>query len=424
MVVINFIVNQVLRELSIFLGLITLLGCIFLRKPLHESLVSAVKTLAGVRILQIGTTVMVEYSKPMMNMLIASTGLEGRVADGWVGVGEILERLPATLSGQVGMLLIGAWLLHLVFARITPFKNIYLTMQVAYIDAVWVLWGVTVVTGWLDLRAYALTGLMLALYWTIFPFLAYSQIKFVAGDENVTLGHNTTMGAVLAGWLTRFAPKSQSAEELSLPGWLGIFKDNVVSYIMVMGAIFTLIGVAAGSQVGSQYSNGNNYLMFSFMQGVAVAAGMLTLVFGVKMMLAELLPAFQGFATKVVPGARAAIDAPVFLTYRPQAAMIGFLASLLGMVTGVAIQVVFGFGFITIPSVLPIFFGGSLFGVIADARSGWKGAVLSSFLLGILLIIGAALYAQVTDMRMAAGANMDFVVVWLPLFTLIKTILR
>lgn len=418
MVIVDFIVNKLLRELPIFLGLITLIGNILLKKSPRDSIASTVKTLVGVCMLQIGTNTLVDSSKPMINMLITRTGLQGRVADVWVGVGEVLERLSPSLVGQVGMIMVVAWVLHLLIARLSKFKVIYLTMQLAFVDTVWVLWGVSVVTGWANIPAALLTILLLSVYWTVLPALVRRHIKPVVGEEEITLGHNSMAGGMLAVFLAGLMRSSQSAEDLPLPGWLALFKSNVVSYGVVMIIMYLLIGLIAGPQVGAQFSNGSHYLVFAFIQGVTVAAGLLVLMTGVKLFLAELLPAFKGFAQKIVPGVIAAVDAPIFIAYRPQSALLGFIATLVGMSVGVLLQVVTGIGHVTIPSVIPIFFSGALFGVMADARSGWRGVLFSCFILGIVMIIGASLYAQITDMHLAAAGNMDYVLIWLPLFAM------
>jgi len=414
--IIDFVVNKLLRELSIFLGLITLIGSIFLRKSARDCIVSTIKTIVGVRMLQIGANTLVDSSKPMINMLITRTGLQGRVADVWVGVGEVLERINPSLAGQIGLIMLVAWIFHLLIARITKYKVIYLTMQLAFVDTVWVLWGVLVVTGWADMPAVLLTIALLSFYWTIFPAIVQKYLKPVVGEEEITLGHNSMAAGMLAALLADLMGTSRSAEDLPLPGWLAIFKDNTVSYSIVMVCVYILISLIAGPQVGAQYSNGSHYLVFALIQGVTVAVGLLVLVYGVKLFMAELLPAFKGFAEKFVPGAIAAVDSPVFIAYRPQSALLGFISTLAGMTAGILIQVGIGLGQVTIPSVIPIFFGGSLFGVIADARSGWRGVLFSCFILGIVMIIGASFYAHLTDMRIAAPGNMDYVVIWLPLF--------
>ena len=418
--IIDFIVNKLLRELSIFLGLITLIGSIFLRKSARDCIVSTIKTIVGVRMLQIGANTLVDSSKPMINMLITRTGLQGRVADVWVGVGEVLERINPSLAGQLGLIMLVAWIFHLLIARITKYKVIYLTMQLAFVDTVWVLWGVLVVTGWADMPAVLLTIALLSFYWTIFPVMVQKYLKPVVGEEEITLGHNSMAAGMLAALLAGLMGKSRSAEDLPLPGWLAMFKDNTVSYGVVMVCVYILISLIAGPQVGAQYSNGSHYLVFALIQGVTVAVGLLVLVYGVKLFMAELLPAFKGFAEKIVPGAIAAVDSPVFIAYRPQSALLGFISTLAGMTAGVLIQVGIGLGQVTIPSVIPIFFGGSLFGVIADARSGWRGVLFSCFILGIVMIIGASFYAHLTDMHIAAPGNMDYVVIWLPLFAAYK----
>lgn len=421
--VFEFLINQVLRELSIFLGLIVLLGCIFLKKDAKSILISTLKTIVGVRILQAGTTVLVEATKPMMAMLVERFALQARVADGWIAVGEIFERMDPFFVGNVGLAMMGAWLLHLLFSRFTSIKVIYLTMHVAFIDTILVLWGVTATTSLAGWYAMGLSVLLLAIYWWLGPKIIQPFIKGIVKDEPVTLGHQMMFGGVLAALLAKVGNPKESAEDINLPGWLSIMDDAVIAYAIVMAAIYTLIGAVTGPEVGAQFSQGKHYLLYAFMQGINVAVGILVLVQGVKMFMAELIPAFKGFAGKVVPGAMAAMDIPVLLAYAPRAALLGFICTTAGMVLGVVLQILTSSAYVTVPSVFPMFFGGSVLGVIANAHGGWKGTVFATFLLGVILIFGGAWYAQVVDFQLAAGGHLDYALVWPSIFV-IMSILR
>ena len=61
-----------------------------------------------------------------------------------------------------------------------------------------------------------------------------------------------------------------------------------------------------------------------------MASAVAVILFGVRTILAELVPAFQGIANKVVPGAFPALDAPIVFPYAQNAVLIGFISSFVG----------------------------------------------------------------------------------------------
>lgn len=422
----DFLVNQVLREPSIFLGIIVLLGMLFLKKKGTAVIVSTLKTIVGVRVLQIGTGLLVSASKPMLSMLVARFGLEGRIADPWTGVGEGLERMAdVPLAGQIGMILLLAWLLHLLLSRITPLKVVYLTGHVAFTDTVLVTFFVFALTGWSDWRAVLFAVVLLAIYWWLFPALMIKPLKKLVGDDNITIGHNMAV----VGWFAMMIAKitgdpKNDTEKLEFPGWLSIMKDSVISYSVIMAFLYTLIGILSGPTAATDFTGGKNYILFSFMQGIDIAVGVTILLLGVRMFLAELLPAFQGFAKIVVPGAVPAVDNPVFWTYAPQATLLGVIFTVLGMAVGVGLQIALGSAYITIPSVIPIFFGGCTLGAFASKYGGIRGTIIATFLLGIVQVFGAVWLSKVVGFNIAAGGHIDYCTYWPALLSVLKVFFK
>ena len=120
------------------------------------------------------------------------------------------------------------------------------------------------------------------------------------------------------------------------------------------------------------------------------AGGIYIILSGVRLILAEIVPAFKGIADKLVPNAKPAIDCPVVFPYAPNAVLIGFLVSFVGGIVGMfillGINPTFGNTLpIILPGVVPHFFCGATAGVFANTHGGLKGCVIGAFLHGLLI---------------------------------------
>lgn len=130
------------------------------------------------------------------------------------------------------------------------------------------------------------------------------------------------------------------------------------------------------------------------MQGLLFAVGLYIILAGVRMMLAEIVPAFQGIAEKLVPDAKPALDCPVMFNFAPTAVILGFLASFLGGLIGMGILAVAGLPVI-IPGLVPHFFTGATAGVFGNATGGRRGAFLGALTNGLLISFLPALLVPV-----------------------------
>jgi len=422
MQLLDLFVNQILSEPSLFMGLIVCLGMIFLKKKISEIFGSSIRTIIGVRLVQVGANMLVNSSKPIMNMLVARLGLEGRVADPWAGVGESLDKISGTpLISQIGIIMIFSWFLHLVLSRITKLKVVHLMGQILFADTVLVTYFIYSITGWIDYKAILLTSFLLSFYWWFWPALLKNPLKKLVGKDNITIGNNLAVFGLVAILISKLTGDiTKDTEKLEFPAWMSIMKDPVISYSVVMAFMYSVIGILSGSTAGSEYSEGMNYILFSFMQGINVAVGITILLFGVKMFQVELLPAFEGFAKVVAPGAVPAVDNVVFWAYAPQASLLGMLFTVLGMVTGIGLQAISGSAFVTIPSVLPIFSGGCTLGVLASRYGGVRGTIISTYFLGIVQVFGSVWLAKMVGFQIAGGGHIDYCTYWPATLSLLK----
>ncbi|MBF4404994.1 PTS ascorbate transporter subunit IIC, partial [Vibrio anguillarum] len=114
------------------------------------------------------------------------------------------------------------------------------------------------------------------------------------------------------------------------------------------------------------------------------AGGVYVILQGVRMVIAEIVPAFKGISDKLVPNAKPALDCPVVFPYAPNAVLVGFLSSFLAGLLGMFLLYIMGLTVI-IPGVVPHFFVGAAAGVFGNATGGRRGAILGAFAQGLLI---------------------------------------
>src|SRR5699024_4128538 len=153
-------------------------------------------------------------------------------------------------------------------------------------------------------------------------------------------------------------------------------RDSMVATALSMVLMYLVVAVVYLARAGQEtafdaFEDGasdiGNYVMQSVTQGLQFGIAVAVILFGVRTILGELVPAFQGTADMVVAGAIPAVDAPIVFPYAQNAVLIGFLASFAGvlvglLVLGVWLCPVLGFALI-LPGLKPHFFTGRAAGV-------------------------------------------------------------
>ena len=374
---------DLLSQASILVALFTMVGLILLKKPANEIIAGSMKSLIGFILLGAGANVITSSLAPFGSMVEAAFNVQGVVPNN-----EAIVSLALTKYGtQVSLVMILSMVFHLIIARFTPLKFIFLTgHHIFYMGVmITVIFAVAGVTG---IQLVILSSLVNALAMSLSPILTYWAMPKVIGDSssNVALGHfsNVTYGiSALIGKL--IGGKSSSVEDLKLPKGLSFMRDNILAIALTMSIIYIVVAIAAGGEyIENELSNGQNFLVFSLIQGVTFAAGVSVVLQGVRMILGEIIPAFKGISEKLVPNAIPSLDCPVVFPYAPNAVLIGFIMSFIGGLVGLAILGITG-GILIIPGVVPHFFCGATAGVFGNATGGKIGCFVGAFINGILL---------------------------------------
>lgn len=134
--------------------------------------------------------------------------------------------------------------------------------------------------------------------------------------------------------------------------------------------------------------NDGNLIMFAVEAGLNFGAGLLIMLYGVRLLINQIIPAFQGIAEKVVPGAKPAFDVPILFNYRPNAVIIGFI---IAMITSTVLVIVVNsfdlFGILIVPLVITSFFECGGAAVIGEGQGGLRGAIIGTAVSAIAMVL-------------------------------------
>ena len=376
----NFLMFDVLSEPAVLVGLIALIGLIAQKKPVTECIKGTVKTIMGFVILGAGATLVVNSLGDFATIFQHAFGIKGVVPNNEA----IVSIAQQSFGKEMAMIMFFAMLVNILIARLTPWKFIFLTghhtlfmsMMVAAILSAGGMSGIPLI---------AVGSLVVGVTMVLFPALAHPYMKQITGSDDVALGHFSTCSYVLAGWIgAKFGNKAHSCEDVQVPKSLLFLRDTPVAISFTMGIIFLITSLFAGADYVSEVAKGKHWFMFSLMQSITFAAGVYVILQGVRMVIAEIVPAFKGISDKLVPNAKPALDCPIVFPYAPNAVLIGFLSSFAAGLVGMVLLYLLGLTVI-IPGVVPHFFVGAAAGVFGNATGGRRGALLGAFANGLLI---------------------------------------
>lgn len=381
-----FLINEVFREAALFLGLIALVGLLLQKKSASEVFQGTFKTILGVVILTQGTSILVNSMGPLSNGFNALYGLNDEAALNPMGADQIISQF----GSEIGLAMLLAFLINIFFAKFVKnkrFKNIFLTGHHLFWFA-FIFVAVGVEAGLTGGSLVLFSTIFLSIYIIIAPAIIRPYVRAVTGDDSFTLGHPTVILSLVSGILGKiFGNKERSTEDLQISEKWGFLREITVTSSLVMFIVYLIVGAMMGSQAKEVFATDKNIVVYSLMQGVLFGAGLTVLLSGVRMMLAEIIPAFKGISDKLIPDAIPALDCPIIFPYAPNAVLIGFVVS---MITSVITIMILGksglFSYAIMPLTITCFFEIGTAAVIGNGTGGLRGSIIGSAVAGVLMI--------------------------------------
>ncbi|AVR00872.1 PTS ascorbate transporter subunit IIC [Oceanobacillus iheyensis] len=373
---------DILSQPAILVALIALIGLAAQKKKMSDTVKGTTKTFVGFLVISAGAGILQTALTPFGAMFEEAFNVSGVVPNN-----EAIVALALTDYGtNTALIMFFGMVVNILIARFTRYKYIFLTgHHTLYMAAM--LAVIMAVAGFNTFGLIAAGSIALGIIMTLSPAILQPFMRQLTGNDNVALGHFSAVGYAASGLVGKLfkSSKENNTENINFPKGLGFLRDSTVSIALTMIIMYVIVALFAGpSFIESELSGGTNFLVFSFIQAGSFAAGVFIILSGVRLVLAEIVPAFKGISTKLVPDAKPALDVPIIFTFAPNAVLIGFFASFIGGIFSMVIMVFAG-GVIILPGVVPHFFTGAAAGVFGNATGGFKGSIAGAFVNGIII---------------------------------------
>lgn len=314
--ILNFISTSILQNPPVLLGLIAMIGLIAQKKPLEDIIKGTFSAAFGMVILTEGVNMLTGVVSAINTAVQQKMGVQ-------LAKGLSDATFTAQYGGAVGIAMFLALVIHILIARFTPIKSIFLTGHMLWwVPFVIVAGGVE--AGLRGAELIIVSAILSALYFSLAPWVLRKYIWAVTDDKSFLIGHPTTILSLISGWVaSKLGNKSHSTEDIKVPKSLSFFRDISVSGGIVMFFVDLVVGTIAPTLV----PKGSTLFTVSLNAGLMFGGGLLVLLYGVRLLINQIIPAFQGISEKLVPGAKPAFDVPVLFNYKPNAVIIGFLTA-------------------------------------------------------------------------------------------------
>lgn len=384
----TWLANNIFGVPTFLLMLIVLAGHLLQKSPIERVISGTLKAGVGFLVINAGSSV-------ISTSLGSFTGVWSEVFGLMPTVYTDQADFTARFGSTVALIMLFGFLINVLLARVTKFKYIYLTGHMMW-------WVSLIFTGVMvhvfpDISSTVLICVLspvMGIYWTLQPALTQKYVRLVTKTNDVALAHTAGMGSWLAGLCGNlFAKNKVDSESINFPRRLSFLRDNNVVTGLVMILFFvvgTVIVMFKGTDSAAELlatSGDQSFMIYGIVQSLTFVAGIAVVLIGVKMFIGEIVPAFRGISTKLVPKAVPALDCPILFTYAPNATVIGFFGAFAAAIIWMAILGTTA-GFVFVPSMIVLFFHGATAGILGNSTGGIKGAFLGGAIIGTIVPLG------------------------------------
>lgn len=377
--------SDILKQPAFLMGLIAFVGLVA-QKGRTQGIDRTLKPILGYLMLSAGSNVITTNLDPLSKMIQKGFHIQGVIPNNEA----IVSIAQKVLGVETMYILIIGLVVNLLIARFTKYKYVFLTGHHSFYMAC-LISAVLNAAGFKGVALSLIGGFLLGAWSSISPAIGQKYTLKVTDGDEIACGHFNSLGYYISAWIgSKIGKGSKSTEEMNVPEKWGFLRDTTISTAITMVVFFLISAIAAGPEYVSKLSGGSSPFVYAVMCGLNFAVGVTIVYSGVRMILGDLIPAFQGIAKKVIPDAVPAVDCAVFFTYAPTAVILGFVFSFIGGIVGMFALGIIG-GVLIIPGLVPHFFDGATAGIFGNSTGGKRGAIVGSFVNGLIITFTPAL---------------------------------
>lgn len=308
----HFLIYDVLGTPAILVGLFSLIGLLLQKKGISDVISGTLKTIMGFVILTAGAGI-IAYTLTIFSQLFEHSFHIQGVVPNTDAMAALAQKNYGTETATIMVL---GMLINIALARLTPLKYIFLTghhtlYMAAMLAVILSVGGLS--GGWVVAIGAVILGAMMV----ISPAILQPFTRKITNTDDLALGHFGSIGYLLSALVGKIIGKgSPSIEEIKVPKSLNFLRDSSVAISLTMMILFLVLVLVAGkSFVEETLSAGQNFIIFAIIQSLTFAAGVYIILAGVRMVIAEIVPAFKGIADKLVKDAKPALDCPTVFPF-------------------------------------------------------------------------------------------------------------
>ncbi|WP_302826758.1 PTS transporter subunit IIC [Anaerofustis stercorihominis] len=393
------VVTQFFGNGTIVLGLVALIGSILLKKKGSEILLSTIKCMLGFAIMDGGSTLLLNAMGPLKECIFQGLNTKGVLQQMWPAYVACSENF----AGEIAIVFLLSMLVNGVLVRFTKNKGFALTVHLQlFVAAMFVafLHVTTLPTLWIIIISTIGSGV----YNWIAVGVSHYYMKKTDMTDEFGLFVFCNWGMALSELISKIIGKGKDAEDINFPESLMWLKDTFTAITITMFINYFIFGLIAGVDFVSKLAGDQFWWLFLFLQSLSFSAGLAVILYGVKMFIAEIIPAFVGIADAILPDAVVGLDYPTAFQFSPTAVMFGFIANLLGSLCATVLMAVVGMPVLVVPGIQGQFFEGAIVGVFGNRIGGLRVALVASFLYGFITLFLISFIAPSSGVLLEAGA--------------------
>jgi PTS system ascorbate-specific IIC component len=387
--VLMYLINNVFSQAVFIIGIVVIVGMAAQKKTWDQILPSVIKTMIGFTMINVGGQTLGMALLPLQSLISKIFNVPVAAAD----IGAASSESLTGIGTEMALIFALGFLVNLLLARFTRFKFVHLSAHVSFFYAGLIAALLKFGTNLTFVPMVIIGSLLLGAYMTFSCAYVSLFMKEVKGGEGFTLAHSSSIGILISSLLGKaFGNKEHDLENIKVPKKLNFLREMTISLTIVMTILFFVLSLIAGpTWVRENVTSGQDFVVFSILRGVTFGLWITVIITGVRMMLSEIIAAFHGIANKIIPNSVPGLDIPLLFPNYPNSVIVGFLTSLIAGLIGMMILGMMNYPVVVFPALIPTFFTGAITAIFGNAHGGSRGAIIGSFVNGLILIFGQAL---------------------------------